>query len=70
MRSEIEISVETTGSHHLISARSLNNACRGLLEAEGVGGEAGDGLRGIVVGGDTGAMSVCFFLVFVVLNTR
>ncbi|MNN82349.1 hypothetical protein D3C81_1992760 [compost metagenome] len=61
MRSEIEISVETTGSHHLISASSLNSACRGLLEAEGPGGEAGDGLCGMVVGGDTAVMSVCFF---------
>lgn len=58
MRSEIEISVETTGSHHLISARSLNSACRGLLESEGAGGEEVDGLCGMVVGGDTAVMSV------------
>ena len=62
MRSEIEISVETTGSHHFISARSLNSARLGLLGAEGSGDEAWDGLCGVVVEGDMAVMSVCFFL--------
>lgn len=62
MRSKIEISVETTGSHHLISASSLNTACRVELGAEGSGGGWEDWFCWTVVDVDSAVMGMCFFL--------